>query len=142
MQKDIDYEQRVKNRPGNLAEPINLLSLSNEIRNGNYERVKEIAGRIAEGTSAITRLNRKEEQGRIGGGRIAIEASLVAGAADRASRERQGSYRFGEGSEVAQEEALRQYAQSEDGNLYFIDTVITLNPAEDKLGGVREYGDF
>jgi len=80
-----------------------------------YEQVKKIAGKIIERTATIARLNREEEQGRIRGGRIAVEATLVAGGADRASREGQRvtGKGIGEGAEVAQEEALRQYADAE-----------------------------
>ncbi|MDR0566127.1 MAG: hypothetical protein LBG47_03680 [Prevotellaceae bacterium] len=50
-----------------------------------YEKASELADRVIEGTARIVRLNRKEEAGRIAGGRRNVEASIVAGAHKRDS---------------------------------------------------------
>jgi hypothetical protein len=50
------------------------------------EKVKEIAGRIGSAELEITRLNSREEQGRIAGGRRNDEASLINGAEARTNQ--------------------------------------------------------
>lgn len=45
----------------------------------NYEQIKEIAEKITRGKLSITRLNPREEQGRIAGGSRNVEASIIAG---------------------------------------------------------------
>jgi hypothetical protein len=75
----------------------------------DYDKLEEVAGRIESGDATIARLNRQEEQGRSRGGRIAIEASILAGRVGRPIRAGQGE--FNQDNEVKQEVVLRNYAK-------------------------------
>jgi hypothetical protein len=59
---------------------INLETLYNNDGEIDYEQVRNIASRIISGESKIFRLNEREEQGRIRGGRRNVEASIISGA--------------------------------------------------------------
>ncbi|MFA6728994.1 MAG: hypothetical protein WCS17_12395, partial [Prevotella sp.] len=85
----------------------NLLSLD-VINKGeiDYDKLKEISGRIESGGSTITRLNSAEEQGRIKGGRRAIEASILTGATRRTDRR-------GLPPSESEEVILKKYAEKE-----------------------------
>jgi hypothetical protein len=65
---------------------INLKILYNKDGEFDYEQVKEVAGRIGSGQLKITRLNSREEQGRIAGGRRNVEASVIIGADARTNQ--------------------------------------------------------
>lgn len=76
----------------------------------NYERVKDVAGRVLSGELTIERLDPEGERGRIAGGQRNVEASIILTANERASEEA--------GSRIhpvkRQERALETYAKQAD----------------------------
>lgn len=63
-----------------------LENLYNKDGELTHEQVKEIARRIGNGEFEITRLNPREEQGRIAGGQRNVEASIIIGAEARTNQ--------------------------------------------------------
>ncbi len=51
----------------------------------NYEEIQNTASRVASGVYQISRLTREAEEGRIAGGRVLLEASILLGAAEKTS---------------------------------------------------------
>lgn len=76
----------------------------------NYAKPEDVCGRTESGNAAVARLNREEEQGRIRGGRKAVEASVLAGAARRTDR---GGFSTAGAEEelLAEENLLKKYAK-------------------------------
>jgi len=92
-----------------IALPFSLASLYTLDGDLDYDRVKEFAHWIVSGSGRIVRLNDFEERGRILGGQRNVEASLIAGASERADRQR-----IDEGRPIQRsEEALEAYARNE-----------------------------
>jgi len=71
-------DEPLYSRPSKKGE-INLKTLYNKDGEFDYEQVKNVAARIGSGELKSTRLNTREEQGRIAGGRRNVEASVIAG---------------------------------------------------------------
>ena len=95
------------NESGNV---VTLQDIINEKEEMNYEELRNVAGRVIEGTATITRLDSKEEQGRISGGRRNVEASILLGA--NAETERgDGTTVSGRGESQAPEKLLERYAK-------------------------------
>ncbi len=101
---------------GNITEcsskttvPFSLASMYTHGGRVDYERVKIIAAGVISGTGRIIRLDDGEEQGRILGGQRNVEASLIAGAEERASAEGESRRSTIQRSE----EALEAYARHE-----------------------------
>ena len=69
-------EKSFKNRE-NVVPLQNIINKKVAI---DYERLRDVSERVIGGKAAITRLNSKEEQGRISGGRRNVEASIHLGA--------------------------------------------------------------
>ncbi|MDL2323438.1 hypothetical protein LJC52_05570, partial [Bacteroidales bacterium OttesenSCG-928-A17] len=88
---------------------VSLNDIINENGEINYENLEEVSRRTESGDTTITRLNPEEEQGRIRGGRKAIEASILSGAARRPDRGRLPTT----GAETAkvEESILKKYAE-------------------------------
>ncbi|HRE53101.1 MAG TPA: hypothetical protein PK339_16910, partial [Flavitalea sp.] len=95
---------------GETNEGINLVSLFTKTGRPNYEKIQDVARRITEGNGQITRLDRKEEQGRIRGGRINVEATLLLGADKSANPKKYAGKEDYEISEI-QEKLLKAYAK-------------------------------
>ena len=91
------------------AIPFSLKTLYTQDGEFDYAQVKTTAKRIISGKSRIIRLNDGEEQGRIYGGSRNVEASLIAGAEESSSEERESRR-----SKIQRsEEALEAYARHE-----------------------------
>lgn len=93
----------------------------------DYDRAKDVAGRIQRGSLEIRRLNPKAEQGRIAGGQRTLEASVLLGADDQhRQKASQGSGQSVESrsdTRERQEKLLENYAKREgiwyDWNKFF-----------------------
>lgn len=92
-----------------LASAVNASDIIDSKGNVNYERAKDVAGRIERGDATIRRLNPSGEQGRIKGGQRNVEASIILAANERAS-EKSGSRTH---PIKRQERVLEEYAKRE-----------------------------
>ncbi|MDR1089939.1 MAG: hypothetical protein LBL79_02595 [Prevotella sp.] len=105
---------RQQNTDNSTDGGINLVSLAEQIKDGNYEQVKQIAGRVESGDATITRLDPEEERARIKAGRRAIEATILAGTTGRADSARlRGVEAEASDGIDEQENILRDYAEKE-----------------------------
>jgi len=93
--------------PMESSQPLDTITDSKG--NINYEAVKNVAGRIERGEATIKRLDTDGEQGRIAGGKRAIESSIILARGERASEESGSRTRPFE----RQERTLEEYAKSE-----------------------------
>ncbi|MDR0824034.1 MAG: hypothetical protein LBN74_03000 [Prevotella sp.] len=122
LEKGVQGNNFVK-QENNSEKGANLLAdITNEKGVIDYDKLEEVAGRIESGNATIARLNRQEEQGRSRGGRIAIEASMVAGREDSADRAGQSFNKSFSEIGDRQENALREYAQKR-GVLFSIEDI-------------------
>jgi len=91
------------------SEPLRSVPDIIDSKGINYERAKDVAGRIEQGELEIKRLDPAGEQGRIKGGTRAIEATVILARNERASEEA--------GSRThpvkRQEKLLEEYAKRE-----------------------------
>lgn len=98
-------------------EPLDLDSIYNENGSINYERVKDVAGRVGRGELEIRRLDRRGEQGRDRGGQRNVEASVILGAGERAGSQasRDGGSRLEarQRQQAREEKLLTRYAKQE-----------------------------
>lgn len=94
---------------GREVDILSLLNPDGEFDHGQLRYLKDLSRRISEGECAITRLDPEEEQGRIAGGRIHVEASLVLGAVEAASGRMLGKSGY---ALQRQTRSLRRYAEA------------------------------
>ncbi len=97
----------------------NNLNLIDEQGKINYEQLEKISDGIERGSIQITRLDGKEERGRIEGGRRNVEASILLGGSERArTKKTETSSRLGwddhKKAVKHQEDILEQYAKDKD----------------------------
>ena len=109
-----------RNASANKGVGIDLIDgIIDKEGNINYEQVRQLSSRAISGSVQIIRLNEREEQGRIRGGRRNVEASILLGAEESPSRgieARSGSEQAGKRESRTQirqrqEKLLEDYAK-------------------------------
>jgi hypothetical protein len=110
--EDVDREyQSLKMAAPN--EKVGLHSIYNENGSINYDKAKDVAGRVEGGELEINKYDPAVEQGRIAGGRRNVEASLILAGSERAIQETSSTSGHGVESHRRQEKLLEHYAKRE-----------------------------